>query len=123
VFCLPVPEKAQRQWNFVVFANQSLETEAEQIVWTMSEVAPTNIKAAEGFEPLPVDTYVTSTMRSLNACMSSFGKKVIIPTDQEFASAIPQSHRKDESAYHVKAHKGSKDGMYDCLDCHMHIII
>jgi hypothetical protein len=76
----------------------------------MSETAPANIKAADGFAPLDVDTYVTSTMRSLNACMKGHGKNVIIPTEQEFASAIPQSHRKGEAAYHVKAHKGSKDG-------------
>ncbi|KAI4824802.1 Rtt106-domain-containing protein [Aureobasidium sp. EXF-8845] len=117
VFCLPVPEKATRQWNFVVFSNRTLDfktgdrvTDAEQIVWTMTETAPANIKAAEGFAPLDVDTYVTSTMRSLNACMQGHGKNVIIPTEQEFASAIPQSHRKGEAAYHVKAHKGSKDG-------------
>ncbi|THW73146.1 Rtt106-domain-containing protein [Aureobasidium pullulans] len=117
VFCLPVPEKAARQWNFVIFANQTIDfktgdrvIEAEQIVWTMPETAPANVKAADGFKPLDVDTYVTSTMRSLNACMKAHGKNVIIPTEQEFASAIPQSHRKGEAAYHVKAHKGSKDG-------------
>lgn len=117
VFCLPVPEKAARQWNFVIFANQTFDLktgdraiEAEQIVWTMPETAPANVTAADGFKPLDVDTYVTSTMRSLNACMQGHGKSVIIPTEQEFASAIPQSHRKGEPAYHVKAHKGSKDG-------------
>lgn len=117
VFCLPVPEKAARQWNFVIFADQTVDLktgdraiEAEQIVWTMPETAPANVTAADGFKPLDVDTYVTSTMRSLNACMKGHGKNVIIPTEQEFASAIPQSHRKGEPAYHVKAHKGSKDG-------------
>ncbi|KAH0170444.1 Rtt106-domain-containing protein, partial [Aureobasidium melanogenum] len=117
VFCLPVPEKAARQWNFVIFANHTIDlktgdraTEAEQIVWTMPETAPANVTAADGFKPLDVDTYVTSTMRSLNACLQGHGKNVIIPTEQEFASAIPQSHRKGEAAYHVKAHKGSKDG-------------
>ena len=117
VFCLPVPEKAQRQWNFVIFANETIDLktgerapDAEQIVWTMPETAAANIKAADGFEPLPVDTYVTSTIRSINTCIKSHGKGVIIPTEQEFASAIPQSHRKGEPAHHVKAHKGSKDG-------------
>lgn len=112
-----MPEKATRQWNFVVFANQTLDLksgdrviEAEQIVWTMTETAPANVKAADGFAPLDVDTYVTSAMRSLNACIKGHGKNVIIPTEQEFSSAIPQSHRKGEAAYHVKAHKGSKDG-------------
>ncbi|KAG9563006.1 Rtt106-domain-containing protein, partial [Aureobasidium melanogenum] len=114
---LPVPEKAARQWNFVIFANHTVDlktgdraTEAEQIVWTMPETAPANVTAADGFKPLDVDTYVTSTMRSINACLQGHGKNVIIPTEQEFASAIPQSHRKGEAAYHVKAHKGSKDG-------------
>ncbi|KAI4721671.1 Rtt106-domain-containing protein [Aureobasidium sp. EXF-10727] len=117
VFCLPVPEKAARQWNFIIFANQTIDlktgdrvSEAEQIVWTMPETAPANVTAADGFKPLDVDTYVTSTMRSLNVCMKGHGKNVIIPTEQEFASAIAQSHRKGEAAYHVKAHKGSKDG-------------
>lgn len=36
--------------------------------------------------------------------------KVIRPDDREFVSATPEAHRKGEKAYHVKAHRGSKDG-------------
>lgn len=115
--CFPVPEKAQRQWNFVIFSRRALDAvsgaevpEAEQVVWTMNETAPTNVTAAAGYEPLENDTYVTSCLRSLNACLKPLGKTTVIPSEKEFASAIPQSHRKGEVAYHVKAHRGSKDG-------------
>lgn len=36
--------------------------------------------------------------------------QVVRPDAQEFASAIPEAHRKGEKAYHVKAFRGSKDG-------------
>ncbi|GAB7348275.1 hypothetical protein MBLNU459_g6258t2 [Dothideomycetes sp. NU459] len=111
IFCLPVPEKAQRQWNFVVFASPRTNgTEQEQIVWTMNEVAPTNMAFADGWGPQEHDSQITCTIRTLNVCLGAFGKTVITPDESEFASAIPQSHRKGEKAYHVKAHRGSKDG-------------
>jgi hypothetical protein len=37
--------------------------------------------------------------------------QVIRPCAQEFASAMPEGHRKGEMAYHVKAFRGSKEGM------------
>lgn len=37
--------------------------------------------------------------------------RVVRPDAQEFASAIQEAHRKGEKAYHVKAHRGSKEGM------------
>lgn len=33
-----------------------------------------------------------------------------LPNADEFASATPESHRKSDTAYHVKAFRGSKDG-------------
>ena len=38
-------------------------------------------------------------------------KKVVYPEEKEFYSAIPQAHRRAERAFHVKAFRGSKDGM------------
>jgi len=38
------------------------------------------------------------------------GKQVITPDEKPFASAIVQSHRKGEKAFHVKAFRGSKEG-------------
>lgn len=123
-FCLPVPEKAQRQWNFVVFAKKAFDrktgnqvSDAEQVVWTMNETTPTNVKFAPGHEPVEQDTYVTSCLRSMNTCLAPLGKGLVIPSDKEFVSAIPQSHRKGEPAYHVKAHRGSKDGYLFFVSC------
>lgn len=36
--------------------------------------------------------------------------KVVCPDEREFASAVPEAHRKGEKAYHVKAFRGSKEG-------------
>lgn len=33
------------------------------------------------------------------------------PSEATFHSALPQSHRKGEKAFHVKAHRGSKEGI------------
>jgi hypothetical protein len=37
-------------------------------------------------------------------------KAPIFPDARDFSSAVPESHRKGEKAYHVKAHRGSKEG-------------
>lgn len=47
---------------------------------------------------------------ALNAVLQRNGKRLVLPTEDEFVSAIPESHRKNEKTYHVKAHRGSKDG-------------
>lgn len=36
---------------------------------------------------------------------------VIRPDERQFVSAMPEAHRKGEKAYHVKAFRGSKEGM------------
>ena len=48
--------------------------------------------------------------RVLNAIMHDNGVKVTLPDESEFVAAVPESHRKGEKAYHVKAFRGSKDG-------------
>jgi hypothetical protein len=112
-FCLPVPEKQQRQWNFVLFPQAGATNvegmPCEQMVFTMNEAKPDDATSstrarAEG------DTYVSVTEPELNTLLQPYGKRVVRPTDAEFSSSIPQSHRKGEKAYHIKAHKGSKEG-------------
>ena len=124
VFCLPVPDKAQRQQNFVIFTNTAVAWKGfpdniyDQFVWTMNETQPKDPKdlqvgaeySSSHLSPGNEDTYVTITTRCLNTVLKSIGKKVIVPDENQFASAIPQSHRKGEKAYHVKAHIGSKEG-------------
>ncbi|KAK1081317.1 hypothetical protein LTR33_004790 [Friedmanniomyces endolithicus] len=113
VFCLPVPEKQQRQWNFVVFPKPGATTAdgvaCEQLVFTMGEVAATG--ATSSSQAITAqDTFITVTERELNALLQPQGKHVVTPNTAEFVSSIPQPHRKGEKAYHVKAHRGSKDG-------------
>ncbi|KAF2166885.1 hypothetical protein M409DRAFT_22937 [Zasmidium cellare ATCC 36951] len=113
IFCLPVPEKQQRQWNFCVFPAPGAATEdgtpCEQMVFTLNETKPDDATsstraAVEG------DTYVTVTEPEFDQLLQVYGKSIVKPTDTEFASSIPQAHRKGEKAYHVKAHKGTKEG-------------
>ncbi|GME31625.1 hypothetical protein GTA08_BOTSDO00866 [Neofusicoccum parvum] len=111
VFCLPIPEKAKRQWNFIVIPknNDGVNTApegsavAEQIVWTFQE--PTNKELEAGAEAGP-----EPMAERLNRFLAPFGKSVVFPTKDEFQSTIPQSHRKGELGFHVKAFRGSKEG-------------
>lgn len=48
--------------------------------------------------------------RVLNAVMHDSCIRVTHPNEAEFVAAVPESHRKSEKAYHVKAFRGSKDG-------------
>ncbi|KAK0260964.1 hypothetical protein B0A54_01227 [Friedmanniomyces endolithicus] len=113
VFCLPVPEKQQRQWNFVIFPRPGATTThgeaCEQVVFTMSEVAATGATSAS-HNITAQDTFITVTEKELNLLLQPQGKHVVTPVAAEFVSSIPQPHRKGEKAYHVKAHRGSKDG-------------
>jgi hypothetical protein len=115
VFCLPVPEKAKKQHNFIVIpvhgdgvnpVPDELKTSApEPIVWTFEEAIGKNIVEGEDPGPGPM-------AEAIHHCLiqAGTGKQVVFPDADEFASAIPESHRKGEKAYHVKAHRGSKEG-------------
>lgn len=115
VFCLPVPEKAKKQHNFIVIpvhgdgvnpVPEELKAAApEPIVWTFEEATGKNIVEGEDPGPGPM-------AEAIHHCLiqAGTGKEVIFPDADEFASAIPESHRKGEKAYHVKAHRGSKEG-------------
>lgn len=113
VFCLPVPEKQQRQWNFCVFpksgAIAATGSTAEQIVLTVNETAPVGA-TRRGHENAAEDTYLTVTEKALNQSLAMVGRRVTRPNGREFESSIIQPHRKNEKAYHVKAHRGSKEG-------------
>lgn len=116
MFCLPVPDKAQRQQNFVVFplpGSQSYDgSPAEPLVWTMNETKgkPEVSSVSTRLHGSEEDTFVDVTRRELNHFMASLEKKLVLPDEREFASEIPQSHRKGEKAFHTKAFRGSKEG-------------
>jgi hypothetical protein len=116
IFCLPVPEKAKKQHNFVVIpvhgdgVNPLPEdfpgAAPEPIIWTFEEATGKNIVEGEDPGPGPM-------AEAIHHCLiqAGTGKQVVFPTADEFASATPESHRKGEKAYHVKAHRGSKEGV------------
>lgn len=115
VFCLPVPEKAKRQHNFIILPvhgdgvnpipDHLKTTPPDPIVWTFEEATGKNIVEGEDPGPGPL-------AEAIHHCLIQVGtgKTVIFPEEEEFESAIPQSHRKGEKAYHVKGHRGSKEG-------------
>lgn len=115
IFCLPVPEKAKKQHNFVVIPvhgdgvnplPEHLQGVApEPIIWTFEEATGKNIIEGEDPGPGPM-------AEAIHHCLiqAGTGKEVVFPDADEFASATPESHRKGDKAYHVKAHRGSKEG-------------
>ncbi|KAF2722547.1 Rtt106-domain-containing protein [Polychaeton citri CBS 116435] len=115
-FSLPVPEKAARQRNFVLIPREGSIDAAgnplDQFVFAQNEVAikDNTILTLAATAVTSDDNFASVTERSLQDLLSAVGKTLVLPSATEFASSIPQSHRKGEKAYHVKAHKGSKEG-------------
>lgn len=79
----------------------------EPILWTFEEATGKNIREGEDPGPAPM-------AEAIHHCLiqAGTGKQVIFPEAEQFESAIPQSHRKGEKAYHVKGHRGSKEGAH-----------
>lgn len=107
-FCLPVPEKATRQQNFVIYPRETA-TSTEPFVFAISETPIKDDVVWSAGGPIS-GVYTTAIAAELTLLLSSQNKSPVTPSEQDFASAIPQPHRKNEAAYHVKAHRGSKDG-------------
>ena len=115
---MPVPERAQPAYHFVVIPVDSQlapveGTRVQEPVVFTAPVAP----AKEVFFAVPGvdvkkegDTYDTLIRRVLDNKLAHHGKKVVMPDAREFVSGLVQAHRKGEKAYHVKAWRGSKDG-------------
>ncbi|EAW11177.1 putative negative regulator of DNA transposition (Rtt106) [Aspergillus clavatus NRRL 1] len=118
VLCLPVPEKAQRQFNFCVIPQYSdginPPTEGEEVfesmVWTISDGPAKAAFSGTGQQigNKEGETAESLVRRILNENLSHI--KVVRPDEREFVSAMPEAHRKGEKAYHVKAFRGSKEG-------------
>ncbi|KAG0639568.1 hypothetical protein HOY80DRAFT_77577 [Tuber brumale] len=112
VACLPVPDKAARQWNFCIFpkgAEGLGDGSADAFVFTIPDGAP---KTATG-DGMGAGHDTSSYRSLLVAVFNSLlgrGMNVLEPDEKAFYSAVPQSHRKGEKAFHVKAHVGSKEG-------------
>ncbi|KAK2763929.1 hypothetical protein FQN54_009548 [Arachnomyces sp. PD_36] len=122
ILCLPVPDKAQRQFNFCILPPYSdgitsppegdNDPALEPMVWTVSDGPAKNAYRGSGApfidDSNPDETYQALFKRLFNENLKH--TKVICPEDKEFVSATPIVHRKNEKAYHVKAFRGSKEG-------------
>ncbi|ETN42512.1 uncharacterized protein HMPREF1541_01669 [Cyphellophora europaea CBS 101466] len=101
VLCLPVPEKASKQFNYIFLPNAA--STFEPVLFTLPA---TPLKP--GTFTLP--SSATTLDEALNHILPSHNLSLTLPNADEFASATPEPHRKSEKAYHVKAFRGSKDG-------------
>ena len=108
--CLPVPDKAQAQYNFCIFSATVDGIATDQIVWTVPDSVPKDGTFVGLASSLSGETYRTVLVTILNGALKHYKKRVIEPDKQEFASQVVQAHRKGESAYHIKAFRGTKDG-------------
>ena len=109
IVCLPVPEKAQAQYNFCVLSATTDELVTDQIVWTVPDSVPKD-GIVVGLNPHPGETYRTLLISILNEALKPHKKRVIEPEKKQFSSQVVQAHLKGEPAYHIKAFRGSKDG-------------
>jgi hypothetical protein len=129
-FYLPVPDKAQAQYNYVLLPRDSYLPTAKQastnpagrhqplepLVFTIPATAPKpggvagpSSAAAEAVS----DTYSSLFHWALTTSMRSAGNhscQLVASDPKLFHSVARQPHRPNEKAVHVKAFRGSKDG-------------
>jgi len=126
IFCLPVPEKSQKQHNYILFTTNSTIAPAkpvpgaapipEPFVFTIADVAPKagTISGTEAAAASIVsDDYKTLFDWAIMARLKAAGKgnvKIVETDERLFHSVQKQPHRPKEKAVHIKAFRGSKDG-------------
>ncbi|RFU36169.1 hypothetical protein B7463_g159, partial [Scytalidium lignicola] len=125
IFCLPVPEKAQKQYNYILFPKDSnlpvlkpvpgSQLPPDPLVFTISDIAPKpgSISGADLATASAVsDDYKTLFDWAISTRVRAAHNPVkITEADSSlFASTLRQPQRPSEKAVHVKAFRGSKDG-------------
>jgi len=125
-FFLPVPEKTQKQYNYVLFPKKSIITPTrpaagspptpEPIVFTIPDSAPKpgTISGLEAAAAAAVsDDFKTLLDWQITARLKAAGNgnlKIVEADAKIFASEQKQAHRAGEKAVFIKAFRGSKDG-------------
>jgi hypothetical protein len=116
VCCLPVPDKAARQWNFCIFpvgADGLPGSSGDALVFTIPDGAPKTASGDALGGGYDTTTYRTLLVDLFNNYLKPSKARISAveePKESIFYSIIPQSHRKGERAFHIKAHRGSKEG-------------
>ena len=121
VFCLPVPDKQQRQSHFAIIPKPGAVgaegVPSEQILFTLNDTSPpSQTTSTEDSSTVNLDNYITATSHALTTLLGPYGKTLTTPSASEFASSRSQHHRKNEKGYHVNAYRGSKEGYLFFLD-------
>lgn len=85
------------------------------MVWTVADGPPKAAFSGSGQQIGTQDGETAEKLvrRILNDNLTL--TQVVRPDEREFASAVPEAHRKGEKAYHVKAFRGSKEGTKDLM--------
>jgi hypothetical protein len=114
-----VPEKTQKQFNFCIipeFADGITPPPegaavSEAMVFTVADGPAKTAFTGSGQQVghNPGETAEGLIRKILNQNLPH--TNVVRPDEKEFVSAMPEAHRKGEKAYHVKAFRGSKEGM------------
>ena len=121
IVCLPVPEKAQAQYNFSIFPiNGDGITNAseagsikEQILWTVPNITPKGGLCSDDVSYGTDETYKSIMIRLLNERLrqrKGHSVQIVEPDPTEFVSETAQPYKKGDQAVHVKAFRGNKDG-------------
>lgn len=114
-----MPEKTQKQFNFCIIPEYADgitpppegTAASEAMVFTIAD-GPAKAAFSGNGKQLghgPGESAEAFIRKILNENMSH--TNVVRPDDKQFVSAMPEAHRKGEKAYHVKAFRGSKEGM------------
>lgn len=120
VLRLPVPDKATAAHNFCVFprGGDGLSNDGsgaagdagfETMVWTAGAATK------RGEEDAPTESDLIQRVLTVAKVAT-----IVEPSEDEFVSVARNPMRKTEKQYHVKAHKGSKEGESSaayCCDC------
>ena len=119
IMCLPVPEKAQAQYNLCVFAAVNDGSSSNQMLWTVPDISLKEGSLSGSTTAPPGETYRSLLISAINKSLKIYKKRVVEPSDTEFTSQLAQAHRKGETAYHIKAFRGAKDGFLFLLSTGM----
>lgn len=121
---LPVPEKATKQYNFCLLPNTVLGSATEQLrepmMWTVPHgpVKSLNI-LSDSLSTIASDNAGSDDQileSALSFLLARHNVQLTQPSKDEFASAKPESHHKNDTAYHVRAFRGSKEGFLFFLE-------
>lgn len=105
VICIAAPDKAAKTWNFVVLFKQDESIDA----WAFG-VPDTVAKTAVGGDSFQFDSTESYKSVIFSAFRQLAGVVVVEPSTAEFSSPIPVPGRPKDTAFHVIAHRGAKEG-------------